>query len=34
MGEFVNPRWLVVLAYLIAFLIAGLNAWLLLGFVT
>jgi manganese transport protein len=34
MGEFVNPRWLMVLAYLIAFLIAGLNAWLLLGFVT
>jgi manganese transport protein len=34
MGEFVNPRWLVVLAYLIAFLIAGLNVWLLLGFVT
>jgi len=34
MGEFVNPRWLAVLAYLIAFLIAGLNAWLLLGFVT
>jgi manganese transport protein len=34
MGEFVNPRWLVVLAYLIAFVIAGLNVWLLLGFVT
>lgn len=34
MGEFVNPRWLKVLAYLIAFLIAGLNVWLLLGFVT
>ncbi len=34
MGEFVNPRWLVVLAYLIAFLIAGLNIWLLLGLVT
>ncbi|HET7553077.1 MAG TPA: Nramp family divalent metal transporter [Gemmatimonadaceae bacterium] len=34
MGEFVNPRWLAVLAYLIAFLIAGLNVWLLLGFVT
>jgi manganese transport protein len=34
MGEFVNPRWLKMLAYLIAFLIAGLNAWLLLGFVT
>ena len=34
MGEFVNPRWLAALAYLIAFLIAGLNVWLLLGFVT
>ncbi|HEU4586110.1 MAG TPA: Nramp family divalent metal transporter [Gemmatimonadaceae bacterium] len=34
MGEFVNPRWLMVLAYLIAFVIAGLNVWLLLGFVT
>jgi manganese transport protein len=32
MGEFVNPRWLAALAYLIAFLIAGLNVWLLLGF--
>ena len=34
MGEFVNPRWLAALAYLIAFFIAGLNVWLLLGFVT
>ena len=34
MGEFVNSRWLVALAYLIAFVIAGLNVWLLLGFVT
>ena len=33
MGEFVNPRWLKTLAYLIAFFIAGLNVWLLLGFV-
>jgi manganese transport protein len=32
MGEFVNPRGLAALAYLIAFLIAGLNVWLLLGF--
>ena len=34
MGEFVNPRWLKMVAYLIAFLIAGLNVWLLLGLVT
>ncbi|MEH2070168.1 MAG: Nramp family divalent metal transporter [Nostoc sp.] len=30
MGEFVNPRWLKILAYAIATLIAALNAWLLL----
>lgn len=30
MGEFVNPRWLKVLAYAIATVIVGLNAWLLL----
>ncbi len=29
MGEFVNPRWLKVLAYAVAFVIAGLNAYLL-----
>lgn len=29
MGEFVNPLWLKVLAWIVAFLIAGLNAWLL-----
>ena len=29
MGEFVNPRWLVVLGYAIAFVIATLNVWLL-----
>ncbi len=29
MGEFVNPRWLIVLAYFVAVIIAGLNAWLL-----
>jgi manganese transport protein len=29
MGEFVNPLWLKVLAYLVAFAIAGFNAWLL-----
>ena len=29
MGEFVNPRWLVALAYLVALLIAAFNAWLL-----
>jgi manganese transport protein len=30
MGEFVNPVWLKVLAYLIAFFIAALNVWLLI----
>jgi len=29
MGEFVNPRWLVALAYFVALLIAAFNAWLL-----
>jgi len=29
MGEFVNPRWLKVLAYTVALVIAALNAWLL-----
>jgi manganese transport protein len=29
MGEFVNPRWLKVLAYLVATVIASLNVWLL-----
>jgi manganese transport protein len=29
MGEFVNPTWLKVLAYSVAFVIASLNAWLL-----
>ncbi len=28
MGEFVNPRWLKVLAYGVAAIIAGLNGWL------
>jgi manganese transport protein len=29
MGEFVNARWLKWLAYAVAYLIAGLNVWLL-----
>jgi manganese transport protein len=29
MGEFVNPVWLKLLAWFVAILIAGLNAWLL-----
>jgi manganese transport protein len=29
MGEFVNPWWVKGLAYLVAFVIAALNAWLL-----
>ena len=29
MGEFVNPLWVKVVAYAVAFLIASLNAWLL-----
>ncbi|MDX2239862.1 MAG: Nramp family divalent metal transporter [Leptolyngbyaceae cyanobacterium bins.302] len=30
MGEFVNPRWLKVLAWAVATIIVGLNGWLLL----
>jgi manganese transport protein len=30
MGTFVNPRWLKLLAYLVAAVIASLNAWLLI----
>ncbi len=33
MGEFVNPVWLQVLAYVIAFVIASLNIWLLVQIV-
>jgi manganese transport protein len=29
MGEFTNPTWLKTLAYIVAFIIASLNAWLL-----
>jgi manganese transport protein len=29
MGEFANPLWLKSLAWLVAAVIAGLNAWLL-----
>lgn len=32
MGEFVNPVWLKVLAYVVAFVIAALNIWLLFQF--
>jgi manganese transport protein len=32
MGEFVNKPWLKYLAYLVAFVIAGLNIWLLVQF--
>ena len=32
MGEFVNPAWLKVLAYLVACVIGGLNIWLLMQF--
>jgi manganese transport protein len=32
MGEFVNPFWLKALAYFVAFVIAGLNIWLLFQF--
>ncbi|MGK2936095.1 MAG: Nramp family divalent metal transporter [Gemmatimonadaceae bacterium] len=34
MGEFVNPVWLQVLAYVIAFVIASLNIWLLVQVVS
>lgn len=30
MGEFVNPTWLKILAWLVAIIIGGLNVWLLL----
>nr|MCU0552201.1 divalent metal cation transporter [Leptolyngbya sp. Prado105] len=30
MGEFVNPRWLKIVAWAVAILIAGLNGWLLI----
>jgi manganese transport protein len=30
MGEFVNPRWLKVLACTVATIIVGLNSWLLI----
>ena len=30
MGEFVNARWLKYLAWVVAIVIAGLNAWLLI----
>lgn len=33
MGRFVNPRWLVMLAWAITVLIIGLNSWLLLSFI-
>jgi manganese transport protein len=33
MGEFVNPRWLQVLAWIAAVVIAGLNVWLLVKWV-
>ncbi|HEX6575916.1 MAG TPA: Nramp family divalent metal transporter, partial [Gemmatimonadaceae bacterium] len=32
MGEFVNPLWLKILAYVVASVIAGLNIWLLIQF--
>jgi manganese transport protein len=34
MGEFVNPAWLRVLSYFIAFFIAGLNVWLIAQLLT
>ena len=34
MGEFVNPKWLKALAYVVACIIAGLNIWLLMQFFT
>ena len=34
MGEFANPFWLKVLAYLVAGIIATLNIWLLIQFFT
>ncbi len=32
MGDFANPMWLKVLAYVVALIIAGLNIWLLMQF--
>ena len=32
MGEFVNPLWLKLLAYVVAVVIGGLNIWLLFQF--
>jgi manganese transport protein len=32
MGEFVNARWLKVIAFTIATVIASLNIWLLIQF--
>jgi manganese transport protein len=32
MGEFVNPAWLKILAYVVAVIIAALNIWLLVQF--
>ena len=29
MGEFVNPRWMKILAWTVAIVIAALNVWLL-----
>jgi len=34
MGEFVNPNWLRVLSYFIAFFIAALNVWLIAQLLT
>ena len=34
MGEFVNPLWLKILAYVVAVVIASLNIWLLVQFFT
>jgi manganese transport protein len=33
MAEFVNPRWLKILSWVVALLIAALNTWLLIQFV-
>jgi len=33
MGALVNPRWLTALSWLVAVVIAGLNAWLIIQFV-
>jgi manganese transport protein len=30
MGEFVNPKWLKMMAWTIAVLMVGLNSWLLI----